>query len=113
LLDPDDERWCAFGFDKPSDPTTPEVPDNVTATAGAPDSHQLFIHWDDARRASSYRLVVNNGSNGEALLFSTLTQESELTVNGLPAGATVRISITARNDAGESQPSTLITVVVP
>jgi hypothetical protein len=26
LLDPNDDRWYAFGFDKPSDPSTPAVP---------------------------------------------------------------------------------------
>ena len=113
LLDPDDERWYAFGFDKPSDPTTPEVPENVTATAGSPGSRQLFINWDDARRATGYRLIVKSGTNGEAPLVSTLTQESEQTLNGLPAGATVRITVSARNDAGESQPSPVITAVVP
>ncbi|HZL78214.1 MAG TPA: hypothetical protein VFC17_05125 [Candidatus Limnocylindrales bacterium] len=31
-----DDRWYAFGFDKPSDPSTPEVPANLIVVAGAP-----------------------------------------------------------------------------
>jgi hypothetical protein len=34
LLDPNDDRWYAFGFDKPSDPSTPAVPQHVMVTPG-------------------------------------------------------------------------------
>lgn len=112
LIGDGDERWYAFGFDKPSDPSTPEVPENVVVTTGAAGSHSLFIDWDDARRAEGYRVKVTNAATN-AQLAMELTQDSELTVTGLPAGANVSITITARNAAGESQPTEPVTAVVP
>jgi hypothetical protein len=112
LIGDGDDRWYAFGFDKPSDPSTPEVPENVVVTAGAAGTHSLFIDWDDARRAEGYRVKVTNAAGG-AQLASELTQDSEISIPGLPAGANVNITVTARNAAGESQPTAPVTAVVP
>lgn len=113
LLSKDDERWYAFGFDRPSDPTTPEVPENLTVTPGAPGSHSLYVNFDNARRATSYRIRVTNNAGG-AQLANVITPDSEQTLTGLPAGATVSITVTARNDeGGESQPTAPVTAVVP
>jgi len=112
LLDDTDERWYAFGFDRPGDLSTPEVPANVTATPGAPASRMLFVHWDDARRADGYRvLVVNVATKLE--IANQLAQDAEATLSDLPAAATVSITVTARNAAGESQPSDAVQIVVP
>ena len=112
LLDENDERWYAFGFEKPGDPSTPEVPENLVVTPGAAGSGMVFANWDDARRADSYRVrVLNTAGNVE--LLSQLTQESELTVGNLPAGATVALTVTARNAAGETQPTAAVTIQVP
>jgi hypothetical protein len=112
LIEDDDERWYAFGFDKPSDPSTPEMPENVTVAPGAAGSGALFINFDDARRATGYRVKVTNAAGG-AELASVLTPNSEETVTGLPVGANVNITVTARNDAGESQPMAPVAAVVP
>jgi hypothetical protein len=45
-----DESWYALGFDKPSDPDTPVVPENVIITARAPGSKLVLIDLDDAHR---------------------------------------------------------------
>lgn len=108
----DDERWYAFGFDKPSDPSTPEVPENLTATAGAAGSGTLFLHCDNARRGESYRFVVTNAAGG-AKLAEKLSDEPEAVFPGLPANATVNLTVSAKNGAGESQPSAAIAAVVP
>jgi hypothetical protein len=112
LLDDTDPRWLAFGFEMPGSPSTPEVPENVTASPGAAGTHTLFIHWDDARRAAGYRVTVTNVAGG-AQLAEQLTQDAEVVIPNLPAGATVFITVTARNAAGESQPTAPITAVVP
>lgn len=112
LLDDNDPRWLAFGFDIPGSPSTPDVPVNVVAAPGAAGTHTLFIHWDDARRAEGYRVIVNNVAGG-APLAEELTQDAEVSIVNLPAGATVSIVVSARNAAGESQPSAAITAVVP
>ena len=112
LIKDDDERWYAFGFDKPGDSSAPEVPENLVATPGAPGSRLLMFDWDDARRADGYRVRVTNAAGG-ATLAEILTQDSEVVIPNLPAGATVNLIVTARNATGESQPTPPITAVAP
>jgi hypothetical protein len=113
LLDDDDERWYAFGFNKPSDPETPEVPENAVVTPGGPGSHMLFIDWDDARRAESYRVIITAVAGGQELKNEIIHDESEVTFNDLPPGP-VKITIAARNsDGGESAASVPVTATVP
>jgi hypothetical protein len=38
LLGPEDERCYRFGIDRPVDPETPEMPENLTTIPGAPGS---------------------------------------------------------------------------
>jgi len=112
LIGDNDDRWYAFGFDKPSDPSTPGVPENLTATPGAAGSQTLFIHCDDARRATGYRFRVTPAAGG-AKLAEQLTQDPEVVIANLPAGATVDITVSARSSTGDSQPTAPITAVVP
>jgi hypothetical protein len=113
LLDDDDERWHAFGFNKPSDPETPEVAENVVATPGAPGSHLLFIDWDDARRAVSYRVIIIALLGGAELKNEIVHDASEVTFTDLPPGQ-VKITIAARNsNGGESAASDPVTATVP
>jgi len=113
LLGPEDERWYSFGFDRPGDPETPEVPDNLTTIPGAPGSHTLFIDWDDARRAEGYRVTLLNAATNDPV-DSRLTTDSEATFTGLPAGISVKITITARlTNGAESPASPPLTAAVP
>lgn len=112
LLSDDDERWYAFGFDRPADPNTPAVPENLTVTPGAPGSRTFFVHCDDARRAASYRFRVTNAADG-AQVAERLSNEPETMFGGLPQGMTIHITVAAQNEAGESQPSSPISAVVP
>lgn len=111
LLGPDDERWYIFGFDRPNDPRTPEVPENVTATPGAAGSGDLFVDFDDARRAEKYRVRLSNAGSG-AEVAARLVAESEAMLSDLPLGTALKIEVTALNDAGESQPSEPVTVTL-
>jgi hypothetical protein len=112
LLDDNDPRWLAFGFDLPGHPSTPDVPQNLTVTTGAAGSQTLFVHCDDARRASGYRFTVTNAADGTELA-EQLTQDAEATFDSLPAGANVNVAVTARNATGESQPCDAVSVGVP
>ncbi|MDQ3117111.1 MAG: fibronectin type III domain-containing protein, partial [Verrucomicrobiota bacterium] len=104
LIDDDNDLWYAFGFDKPSDPETPEVPENVVVTGGA--AGMVFVDWDDARRASSYRVTISTTANPPSQLQSEIVEESEHTFGGLPAGTAIRVTVQARNHSGgESGPS--------
>jgi hypothetical protein len=101
LLDGDDARWYAFGFERPDDPETPEVPENLVLTPA--NQGDLIIDWDNARRAESYRVrVFNDATNVE--LAETLVQDSDVFFNDLPVAVNLRIEVTAINDAGETQP---------
>lgn len=117
LLGPDDDLWYAFGFDKPSDPDTPEVPLHLVLTAGAAGSKMLFGDWDDARRANSYRATLTTTANPPVKLEEAIVHESEATFTlppAIAAGTAVRLTVTARNrNGGESGPSAPATGTVP
>lgn len=114
LIADDDDRWYAFGFDKPSDPSTPEVPANLTVVAGAPGSKTLISDWDDARRADSYRLRAVTKADGKEVA-NAIAQDSQfsLTLEKVGAGAVVVLTITARNATGESPAGNAVEIVVP
>ncbi len=112
LINDSDERWYAFGFEKPSDPSTPEMPVNLVVTIGAEGSRTLIINWDDARRADSYRVRMTRVSDSVEVV-NQIVQDSEFTATNLPAGAEVSITVTARNAAGETQPAGPVNADVP
>ena len=112
LIPNDDNRWYAYGFDKPTDPSTPEVPENLTATPGATGSGTLFLHCDTARRADGYRFRVKNAAGAQ--IAEKLSNEPEAVITGLPPGANVTVTVTGRNTAGgESAASDPVAAVVP
>ncbi len=113
LLDANDPRWLAFGFEMPGHPSSPDVPQNLTVTAGAAGSQTLFFHWGDARRADGYRAVLTNAADG-TVVATQLTQDAEATFDAVPTGVTLNATVSARNATGESQPSAPpVIVVVP
>lgn len=112
LLDANDPRWLAFGFELPGNPSAPDVPANVVVAPGVAGSHALFIHWDDARRADGYRVVVSDAVTGNEVT-EQLTQDAEVSIGNLPVGAKVNVVVSARNATGESQPTDPVTAVVP
>ena len=107
----DDQLWYAFGFDRPGDPKTPAVPENLAVTAGGAGSGTLFANWDDARRAEGYRLLAKDA--GGQLPAEKLSDDSEAVIAGLAGGTQVSITVSARNAAGESQPCAAATTAVP
>ncbi len=110
LLPPDDARWYEFGFSRPIDQHAPGEVTGLTATPGQPG--QVFVQHAASARASDYRVSwkpqVSSGDFTEVGLFADLA----VTLGGLPSGTTIVVSVTARNEAGETQP-TEVTVVVP
>lgn len=74
---------------------------------------EVVADWSDAPRADRYRVwkqVV--GVDAEFVAFGTPT-DSDFTLTGLPSGATVKVRVTAVNDAGESEASETKQIVVP
>ncbi len=114
LIADDDDRWYAFGFDKPSDPSTPETPANLTAVAGAASSKTVIADWDDARRADSYRCRAVTKADGKEVANEIVSDSQiSLALTGVAAGAIVVLTVTGRNTAGESPASEPVEIQVP
>jgi len=111
LLEDTDPRWLAFGFDLPGSTSTPDIPENVTATPGAAGSGTLFLHADDARRATGYRFVLTDAAGKE--VAEQLTQDPEASFASLATGAALTVTATARNATGESKASAPVSATVP
>ena len=110
LLADDDAQWYDFGLSRPADPAQPGQPANVHATAMG--TGHVLVQIDGARRANSfnyYRKVIGTDAQPVKVINTPGTQH---TLEGLPVGATVEITVTGVNDAGEGQPSTAVQVAV-
>src|ERR1019366_4661129 len=114
LITDDDDRWYAFGFDKPSDPGTPEMPANLTVVAGAPGSKTEIADWDDARRADSYRLRAVTKADGKEVA-NEIAQGSPLSITlaQVAGGAVVVLTVSTRNATGESLAGNTVEISVP
>ena len=72
----------------------------------------LLADWADARRATRYRVWIQVLTvDADFRAVATVT-DSDATLTGLPSGKTVKVRITAANDAGESLPGTEVQAVV-
>lgn len=103
LMPPDDPRWYEFGLPRPADPRTPEVPANLSVTAGAVGSGNCFCDWDNSVRAESYRARILHGTTEVA---QHLGRESEAHFSGLPLDVPLTLEVSAINEAGESRAAT-------
>ena len=110
LLEGGDPRWYDFGLNRPADPAQPGQPANVQASAGLPGTVLVVI--DGARRANSFNYYRQLLGTDAAPVKATNTEGTQYTLTGLPHAATVRITVTGVNAAGEGQPSTPVEVVV-
>lgn len=109
-LDAEDPRWYDFGLNRPADAATPGQPSNVVVSAAGPGA--LLVVIDGARRANSfnyYRKII--GTDTEPVK-ATNTEGTQYTLTGLPTGATVEVTVTGVNDAGEGPASAPVSVVV-
>ena len=111
LLADDDARWYAFGLNPPGAPETPEIPEGLVLAAGG--AGELGADWSDAPRAGHYRVWKQVVGVDAGFIAVGSPTDSDFTLEGLPSGTTVKVQITAVNDAGESQPSETRQMVVP
>jgi len=105
-------------MNRPNDPPQPGQPSNVHGTAlGAA---RVLVQVDGARRANSFNyyrkitaLPAGSPLQPDANPVKVInTQGTQHSLEGLPVGATVEITVTGVNDAGEGQPSEPVPVVV-
>lgn len=109
---PDDSPlWYAFGFNRPADPATPGVPDQLVLTAGAAGSGTVIVDWASSRRALNYRVKLVVAGETEPRLFG-LYSDDQTTLTGLPTGKLLTVTVIAHNEAGDSAESTPATITL-
>jgi hypothetical protein len=82
----------------------------LTATPGLPGT--VLVEHGASARAESYRVSWKlQGSSGDPTEVG-LFADPAVTLEGLPSGVTIVVSVTARNAKGETKPAE-VTVVVP
>jgi hypothetical protein len=109
-LGDDDPRWYDFGLLRPADPALPGTPFSVEASAIG--GGRILVQLAGSRRANSfnyYRKIIGTDPDPVKAANSEGTQQ---TIEQLPVGATVEVTVTGVNDAGEGRPSDKVTVVV-
>ncbi len=109
-LDDEDPKWYDFGLNRPADPATPGQPANVHVTPLG--GGRVLIQIDGARRANSFNYYKQIIGTDAAPVKIINTQGTQHTAEALPATATLQITVTGVNDAGEGQPSEVVSVVV-
>lgn len=68
--------------------------------------------WADAPRADRYRVLKQVVDEDPDFVAAVTVTDSDASLWDLPSGATVNVRVTAVNDAGETQPSDVVSVVV-
>jgi hypothetical protein len=111
FLADDSELWYSFGLNRPADPNTPEVPETPTLVAGAAGS--FTANWPSARRADHYRVWKQVVGVDADFVFLDNPHDPTETVTGYTSGKTVKICVSAVNDAGETSKSEPAELVVP
>jgi hypothetical protein len=112
LLAPDDARWSRFGLNAPAAPNRPDVPDGLLARPGPAGSGTLYLDWDDAPRAERYRVYKQITGVDSDFVAAVTVHDSAVTLAELPAGAEIKIRVTAANDTGETSPSDEVKVTL-
>lgn len=109
---PDDSPlWYAFGFNRPADPATPGIPDQLVLTTGATGTGTVIVDWATSRRATGYRVKIAVAGEPQPRVFG-LFSDDQTSVAGLPIGKLLTVTIIAHNEAGDSAESTPVTITL-
>lgn len=110
-IGPLDDRWTAFGFNKPGLKETPPVP--VGLTYSLVNNVAARLKWEKAARAEHYRIwLLITGQDEVASVIGTAADLSFMLEN-LPSGTQGKVSVSAVNNGGESARSEAIDVSIP
>ena len=109
VLGHDAARWYAFGFNRPADGEQSGPVEHLVVTAGAAGSGMLLADWDDARRASRYRVFRQIvGVDATPVEVTSMVTESDFTLRGLPTAAVVNVYVVPVNDACDGPASATV-----
>lgn len=100
ILPGDSADWYYFGLVPPANPAPPAPPQHLAAHAAGPTS--IIAGCDRSPRGQKYLFAVQVVGRDAAPLDQAPLAEPQIILENLPAGATVRITATALNAAGQS-----------
>lgn len=107
-LDPLDPRWLEFGFKKPGASPVPEAPEGVMALVLG--GNNISVKWSAAARAEHYRIWMRvSGATEWTSLGSSV--DLAFLIENAPSNAQVEVAVSAVNNGGQSEKSTIVTVV--
>ena len=106
-----DSRWVEFGFNRPGQKVTPEIPTNIIAMLVGPTA--AAVKWDKSKRAEYYRVWKKVIGSDQEFVTVGSPADLDFALDGLPNGSTVKIAVTAVNNGGESALSEVVTLVTP
>jgi hypothetical protein len=107
-LDPMDDRYVAFGFNRPGQKATPAAPEKVEATVT--EENAVTVKWPKTPRARYYRVWVRVIGADQELVPVGTPSDPDFTLERLPSNAEIEIAVSAVNDGGESTLSDVIFV---
>jgi hypothetical protein len=103
LIEPNDGRWLAFGFQMPGRGRMPEPVEAVTVESTG--SGMALVQWASGSRTAKFR--VSWQAQGQERVELPLTTDSPLLLRDLPLGEQITIGISAWNRSGETKPTTV------
>jgi len=111
LLGPNDPRWYAFGFVPPGADQTPDQVESVEVQVGP--GNTLLVAWLATALAESYHIDIQVvGVDADFHRVATVSETNTI-LSAQPAGATVRVRVTALNGSLAGPPSDVVEIVMP
>ena len=107
-LDPLDQRWIAFGLNRPGAIETPDAPLNLSAILIGPNA--AAIKWNASARADYYRVFKKVHGTDDDYIAVGSPADLDFTIEELPLGTQIEIVVTAVNAGGESVYSQKVTI---
>ena len=110
LLADDDHRWRRFGFTRPIDRRIPAMITGLTLRPGGIPG-EVIVEWQPSAGAQNYRVLrVVQTVDQQSVEVGLFTDPTAI-ISGLPSGKTVVVTVTARNEAGETLPTSVAILV--
>jgi hypothetical protein len=106
LLSGSDPRWLRFRLNLPDAVDMAEIVGNVRVESTVP--RHLFVSWNRSVRAERYRVRKQVVGVDSEFVDGPTVSGTTVDLNTFNSGSIVRVQVTAINEAGETQPSTVV-----
>jgi hypothetical protein len=107
-LDPMDDRYIAFGFNRPGQKATPPAPEKVEAIVT--EENAITVEWPKTPRARYYRVWARVIGVDQELIPVGTPSDPDFALESPPRNVEMEIAVSAVNDGGESTLSKVILV---